>query len=254
MGHRRDFGADGKYLTLLLMEEKMVRHTSFAASRRWGWIVILLGGLAWVSIGCNPQSLSMIMMPWTDNKAAPEYKLFSDKKTIKLVILANFRLEGRSMPQEIVPAEHELAESVSQFFNKRCLENKQKIEIVSHMKVRDFQVKDPDANPIEIGKHFKADYVLELDINSLSVYAKIQPKMFKGSAEIEANLYKMDAKEGEYKVFTKNIASEYPVSRPPVEANGASPVPFRRAFITELGREISRLFIPFDPEEKKMMK
>ncbi len=62
----------------------------------WRWALVLCGGLAWLSIGCSPQSLTMFLLPFDDNKKEPDYKLFPDKKffaegpEIKLVVLANF--------------------------------------------------------------------------------------------------------------------------------------------------------------------
>ena len=58
--------------------ENMWKQTSSAVTAArsrygWRWILILIGGLAWVSIGCSPQTLSVFLMPFTDNNTPPEY-------------------------------------------------------------------------------------------------------------------------------------------------------------------------------------
>ena len=83
---------------------------------RWRWIMVLIGLTSWISIGCTPASLTMMLMPWMDNKLDPEYKLFAADKELTVVILSNF-----AQPQlhpDPQPAEMELAEKVFPELNK----------------------------------------------------------------------------------------------------------------------------------------
>lgn len=219
--------------------------------RRFGWSLVLVGGLAWLSIGCSPATLSMLMMPWSDNKIDPEYKLFADSKEINLVILSNFaQSEFRA---EINPADTELAARVAEFLRKRCNENKHKLKIVPHTQVRNFQEKEQSSgefSAMEAGKHFKADFVLDLTIQSLSLFEKNSyPKMFRGSTEISVNLYKMNVKEGDNKVFSKDYRTEYP-SRGPIDAGNSNPASFRNLLLAKVARDVTKMLIAFPPEER----
>src|SRR5947208_2436748 len=94
----------------------------------WRWFLVLLGGLSWLSIGCSPQTLSMFLMPFTDNKVDPEYKLFAADKEVTLVILSNFK--DAQFQEEIRKADTELADQVSQFLRNRCEANKHKLKLI----------------------------------------------------------------------------------------------------------------------------
>jgi hypothetical protein len=222
----------------------------------WRWFLVLFGGLSWLSIGCTPGSMSMLLMPFTDNKTDPtEYKLFPTDKEVTLVVMANFK--ESQFQEELRKADTELVDQVSQFLRKRCEENKHKLKLIPQAQVRSFQLKqlaEGDLDPVEIGRKFKADYVLQLEIESFSIYEpKSYPKMFRGRADIAITLYKVKTKEsddGHIVSGPKNYIPEYPSSKGPVPAEGANPNHFRRLFLEKAGREITRMFIAYPPEEK----
>ena len=84
----------------------------------WRWLLVLLGGVSWLSIGCNPQSLSMMLMPFNgDNSVEPEYKLFVKDKEIALAIVSNFARP--EIHPDLQAADAELAEQVATAFRKR---------------------------------------------------------------------------------------------------------------------------------------
>jgi hypothetical protein len=217
---------------------------------RWRWIMVLIGFISWISLGCSPASISMMLMPWMDDKLDPEYKLFAQDKELTLVILANF-----SPPQlhpDLQPVEMELPEKVASFLRKRCAENKHKLKIVPYAEARTYQVKqlvEGNPSPLEVGKKFKADYVLDLCIHSVSLYEKrSSPPLFRGEAEIAVTLYKVDAKDGDHNVFSKTYRGEGSLN--PFDAGGTSPATFRAAFLTKMSGDISKMFIAYPPQER----
>ena len=224
-------------------------------SRRLGWTLVAVGCLAWLSIGCSPASLSMLLMPFSDNKIDPEYKLFAASKELKLVILSNF--SNPEFREDVLAAENELADRVAEYMRKRCTENSHKIKIVSQVEVRNFQQKEGTTGDLfakEVGKKFKADYVLDLNIQSMNLYEKNTfPKMFRGTTQIAVSLYKIDGKDGEQKPFSKLIQSEYPGARGPIPADNSSASAFRNLFLTKVSRDLTKLLIAFPPEERMMM-
>ncbi len=229
----------------------------------WRWFLVLLGGLSWLSIGCSPQTLTMFMLPFEDNKAEPEYKLFPDKKLfaegkeIKLVVLSSFA--RTELKPDIMPAAHELADVVSEHLRLRCQANKRTLKIVPQAEVRNFEMKElnteGDVSPLDIGKKFKADFVLDMSIEKFGLFQeKSYPRMFGGSAQINIKLYKMDNKGENPVVFTKSYAATYTGSRGDslMEVGNSNPAEFRHLFMSKrLGPDISRLFISYDPDETK---
>jgi hypothetical protein len=217
---------------------------------RWRWIMVLAGFLSWVSLGCNPATLNFLVMPWVDNNLPPEYKLFAEGKEVTLVILSSFA-QSQVNP-DIVPAEMELAEKLSTAFHQRCAANKHKLKIVPFAEASSYQMKqlvEGNPNPIEIGKKFKADFVLDMNIQSFSLYEKkaVTP-LFRGETEIALHLYKVDAKNGDHKVFSKIYRGEGAPT--PFDAGNTSASTFRDAFLSKTAKEISKTFIAYPPEER----
>jgi hypothetical protein len=217
---------------------------------RWRWLLVMFGFFSWISLGCNPATLSMLMIPWVDNKLDPEYKLFAEGKELTLVIVSNFA--SPQLQPDLQPAEMELAEKLSSFLRKRCVENKHKIKIVPYAEVRSYQVKqwvDGNPSPLDIGKKFKADFVLDLNIQSMSLYEKraVTP-LFRGETEITINLYKVNATDGDHKVYNKDYRGEGAPT--PFDAGTTSAATFRGMFLTKVSRDISKLFIAYPPEER----
>jgi hypothetical protein len=216
------------------------------------WLLVLFGGLSWLSIGCTPQSLSMFLMPFTDNKTDPtEYKLFASDKEVTLVVLANFK--ESQFQEDIRKADTELADQVSQYLRKRCEENKNKLKLIPQAQVRSMQLKQlaaDELDPVEMGKKFKADFVLHLEIDRLQIYEpKSYPKMFRATTQINVNLYATKTKDTEdaHPVRDKLYVVEFP--KEAIQAEGISAAQFRRQFLDKAGREISRMFIAFPPDE-----
>jgi hypothetical protein len=216
------------------------------------WLLVAFGFLSWISIGCNPATISWMLMPWMDNKIDPEYKLFAKDKELTLVITSNFR--HSHFEPELIGADIELGDKLAQFFRKRCQENKHKLKIVPQAEVRSQQLKllaGGGSSPLELGKHFKADYVLELDIRSFSIYEKNSfPKMFRGVSEITVNLHKVEDKDGEHLPFMREFRAEYPGSNRPIDASSTNPSSFRNLFLTKIARDVSKMFIAFPQEER----
>jgi hypothetical protein len=217
---------------------------------RWRWLMVLFGFVSWMSLGCNPQTLSFLAMPWSDNKMDPDYKLFAQDKELTVVILSNFA--HPQLHPDLQPAEMELAEKVATAMRERCSANKHKLKIVPYAEVRGYQVKqwvEGNPNPLQVGKKFKADFVIDMSIQSLSLYEKrSSPPLFRGQAEISVNLFKVDVKDGDHKVFNKDYRGEG--SPTPFDAGSTSPATFRASFLSKMARDISKMFIAYPTDEK----
>jgi hypothetical protein len=235
----------------------MDKHTSAPSRVGWRWILVLIGGAAWLSVGCSPQSLSALLLPFADTSLPPEYQLFSSDKEITLAIVSNFnKLETNA---QIQTANVELAELLADIMRKRCTDNKNKIKIIPDAQVRSQesklrQLNGGDPTPLEIGAKLKADYVLDLAINSMSLYEKITyPPMYHGKTNLMLTLYKVDAKEGEHKVFGKEFMRVHPRDTGAIDSTAMNPSMYRTVFLMHVADDISMMFLSYPPEDRKKL-
>jgi hypothetical protein len=222
--------------------------------RRRTWLALFLNGIL-LSFGCSPSSLTMFLAGITDDKMPPEKGIIeSKKKEVTVAVMASFsHLEDRP---EVLPADAEMAELVAQHMRLRCQANKEKLKLIPVAQVRSFQNKVGERNgvsAVDVGKHFKTDYVVFLDINALSLYEKKSyGQLYRGTTDIEISLYDMHKEEGEYKTFTKLYRCEYPGTGPQ-DAGSFSQVQFRSLFLTKVAREVSKIFIAYPSDERTEM-
>src|SRR5207253_506396 len=151
----------------------------------WLWAALFLS-MAGLVIGCNPQTLNFLLMPWVDDREQPKCKLVcADKKEVMVAIVTTFaNLETRP---EMLPIESELSDRLAADMRKRAAANKEKIKFVPTSKVRSLmnQSAGNTLSPQEIGRKLKADFVINLEINSISLYEKGSfNQLFRGKTEI----------------------------------------------------------------------
>ncbi|MBI3821390.1 MAG: hypothetical protein HY289_01775 [Planctomycetes bacterium] len=222
----------------------------------WRWVLVLIGGMAWVSLGCSPQTLSMFLMPFADTSIDPEYKLFKADKEINLAIVSRFvRLDTHP---DALGADVELAEHVAEKLRERCKENKHRLKIIPAAQVRSQEAKlrqlTGDASAAEIGRSLKADFVLDLSVRSFSLYEDISNwKMFRGRANLAINLHKLDGKDGEQNVFNKAFLRVHPRDSGPFDAGNLNPLTYRTEFLKIVANDISKMLIAYPPNEKRTL-
>lgn len=219
--------------------------------RGWKWTAFLLGTL-WVSVGCGPANLAMLLVPFSDDRVPPKCKLAA-KKEITVCLVTHFAsLETRS---DVIPAEAELAELFAQQLRKRAEVNKERIKIVPPAKVRSFQNRADFAarSLYDVGKHFEADYVVSLEIANLSLYEKASHQMlYRGNTEIAVNVIDMKKPAGEGTIFTEHYRREYP-SGGPRDASEGSVARFRAIFLNTVAGDLARLFTAYPSDELRAM-
>lgn len=200
---------------------------------------------AFLCMGCSLLSVPVFLLSGMNPKHEAKYKLASkDKdKEVKLVILAFGSLETRP---EFLRADRELSSLLSRELQKQFKENKEKVTIVPTSQVEKYKDEHPNwhaLNPVEIGEHFKADYVIDLGVESLSLYEPGSGnQLFRGRAEIAITV--VDAKEpGADPVYREQYICEYPKTRGPIPASdGSNPQQFRLAFLQHVAKQLSWRF------------
>ena len=216
--------------------------------RSWKWTALLLGTL-WVSIGCTPATISYFFLPST---VPPVCKL-AKKKEVTVCIVTNFAsLETRS---EAIHADRELAETFADQLRNRAKENREKIKVVSPDKVRAYQIEGELAGRSlhDIGTHFKADYVIALDVNQLSLYEHgSSQQLYRGVTDLNIQVIDVSQAVGEATIFKDAYRREFPTSGPRA-ASDMSIGQFRGMFLNAVATDLARKFTAYPIESRHVM-
>jgi hypothetical protein len=223
------------------------------ASRRW-LAAALLVGAALAANGCTPTSLGYLLMLGQDPMIDPMCPL-TDKdnknKEVKVVIIVD---GGVNFSPELAQVDQVLATKLADILRERCKTNKEKVTVVPSFKVEAFRQRQRDWRSLsaqEIGKHFGADYVINLDIGKMSLYEeKSRSSFYRGRAEIAIKVIKVNAPEGEGLYYSKEyVCQEYPRAYP-VETTSFGVGVFRQQFLNHVAEELSREFTAYPSERK----
>ena len=206
-------------------------------------------------VGCNPQTLNFLLMPFVDDKDPPKLcKIASpDKKEVTVAIVTTFaNLETRP---EMLPIESDLSDRLAAEMRRRSIANKEKVKFIPTAKVRSLmnQTAGNTLSPREIGKKLKADVVINLEINSISLYEKGSfNQLFRGKTEIAITCVELTkpADEGTHQVI---YSHEYPGARGPIDAGNSSVLEFRTKFLDVIAQDVARYFIAYSSEENRRM-
>ncbi|MFO0966502.1 MAG: hypothetical protein U0793_13080 [Gemmataceae bacterium] len=220
--------------------------------RRLWWLAGAMVFMA-VALGCTPSTLSMLLVPFSDDKLPAKCKLKKDKGESTVVVYAQFA--RGDVPLDLEPSASELADVFAMHLKQRCAANKEKIVIVPPSKVRSYLNNrfGEAVNDKELGEHFKADYVIRFEIQSLSLYVRGSAKgLFQGEANVEVAVTDAKAPEGEGRIFSEVYRRSYPKSGPK-DAQGASSLQFRTMFVNRMGKDLSSWFTAFPSDETKEM-
>ncbi len=213
-------------------------------------ITILLG-LATMAIGCGPASLAFMFMPFVDERVQPKCKLASADKEITVVIASRF--ENLEIRPEVAPTDQELAEMLTQELRKRFKDNKEKVKIEPPVRVRPHlsKLKSWDASSlVQLGEHFKADYVIALNIQNMSlVMPNTYNSLYKGRADVEVIVYDIHRSALEPILLKDSFRCEYPTTKE-VDVSTTSPQGFRNRFIGRMSRDLARWFTAYPSDQK----
>jgi len=214
-----------------------------APARRWR-LVGLLVAVVVATAGCNPiTSMYFLAAGGQDPKMEPDCKLASDDKhkEVKIVILTYCPLEMR---RELLGADRELSSLVGQKLTEEAKANKEQMSVVTSSKVQRYKDEHPNwqtMGPEEIGRYFRADYVVDLEIETLTLYQPLSNnQILRGNAEISVTVHDLH-KPGEEPMFHNEYSCEYPRSRE-VPISDCSPQKFRLQFLTRVATDLSWFF------------
>ena len=220
------------------------------ASRRWRRAALILGTIV-LSFGCSPLNTLSFLMPG-DTRTPPECPLVTkEKKEVKIVVIASST--GLDPRPETYGAEQDLAERLIQVLKKSFAEDREKVTFVPNYQVRSYQNKTTTAQtPYEVGKHFQADRVINLEVGPISLYKDGSARqLFFGRIELSLTCTDMSKPREEGPVYRQEYIQEYPRSGE-IAADGSNPAFFRARFLDYVARDLGHFFTPFDEVDRKM--
>jgi hypothetical protein len=98
-------------------------------------------------------------------------------------------------------------------------------------------------DPVDVGKHFQADFVIDLEIGNLSLYEPGSAnQLYRGQVD-EINVRVVDVeKPEEGPIYEEAYSCSYPKTRGPVPVTDGNARGFRQAFLSHIAKELSWRF------------
>jgi hypothetical protein len=217
-------------------------------SRRW-ILGAVAAGLAVSVVGCDMGTLTYFLSPEQRLPAKIKHLASDDpKKEPRVLILTYGGLETRA---EFIHADRQLAELLTRNLRDLAEPEKEKINIVPPRKVEEFKNAHPNWKEMEvsqIGRKFGADYVIYLEINSLSLYEPGNGNtLYRGRANLLVSL--VDVNRPDETPMQENYVCTFPSdARGPVPVTDVLPTQFRQAFMEHVARQLSWYFSKYPRE------
>jgi hypothetical protein len=201
--------------------------------------LLLVGAL---TAGCQLMAIPYFFLPGMDPKEEASCPLVSKEKdkTVRVLILSQASLETRP---EFLRVDRDLAQMLAQAMADGFKKNKEKVVLVKNSQIEMFKDEHPNwkaMGAVEIGRQFKADYVIELTVNQISLYEPgSYNTFFRGRCDISLVTHDtLHSSEGP--IWRKEYSTEYPKARGPIDAGtNGNVAQFRQQFLTVVARELS---------------
>jgi hypothetical protein len=209
-------------------------------SRLFALLALLI--LVAAQSGCNAVMLAgyLIGGPPTsdpDFHVRTKQELDGGKKKKNVVLVYCYAPKELKWDNESV--DYDLAKHVAH----RLLQNK--IKVIDPDQVYAWLDKnDKWRKTAELGKHFKVDYVVHIDVKDYSLYEATSTNLYRGRADIIVNVVKMNEDKTDGKVIYTNPVKSFFPTQAPVDTSQMSFAEFRKHYLSALSEEIGRLFYP----------
>jgi hypothetical protein len=202
-----------------------------------GVLVVVAG------MGCNPLTTMYFMMVGVENKATPEFQLAKEKnKEVRVLVIAYSGPDGQT---EQVGVDHQIGVEFTRQLDGLCKANKERVKVVPYHKVEKFKNDNPGWKTMgmdEIGRQFDVDYVIDVEIEAMSLYKPGSRKtLFLGSSRIDVSAIDLHkAQDGP--AYHQTLTIPYPSSRGEIPVGDDNPDSFRERFVRRIATDLSWKF------------
>jgi hypothetical protein len=190
-----------------------------------------------------------------ENKEPAEFQRLAsddDKKETKVVIWTYTGLDPRP---ETAQVDRQLAEALAQQIRQMTEENREKVTIVKPRLVEEYKNTNPNwksLDPEQVGRYFKADYVIGLEIDQFSLYEpKAYQTLYRGRTHILVSL--VDVHNPDETQQPREFTDIYPGD---LRGGVDTDVPvtlFRQQFVSHIARRMSFYFVNHQKRDRVMV-
>jgi hypothetical protein len=247
---------EARHIPFILHPSSFILSKEREAMRAFdGLLLALLVGAAVAASGCDPKTVAYFLMPEAREEALIKHLASADPKKEPRVAILTYgsALETRA---EFIQADRQLAEKLADELKARASADDEKLFVLPQRKVEAFKSSHPNwpqMDLYQVGRALAVDYVIYLEIDSLSLYEKNSlNQTLRGRAEIRVSLAetnKPDESQGQ-----TLLTSTYPS-----DARGGVPISdtnrevFRRDFLGYVAKELSCHFARFPKRTRQFV-
>lgn len=208
-------------------------------TRRRAFLAAGLAGLGTIAgIGCANPAASMYFLFRGDEKVPAEHPMppHGEQKEVTVAILTS---TTGSLPMDFAGVDRDLGSLVGKAMTETTKGDKVPVHVVDPAKIdrakaspgRDWRT----VPPADIGKQVGADYVLDLTVTNMSIFApELGREYYSGKADIQVVVYDCAAKDGApYRQYVHH--SKYPTK----STEAMTPAGYRQVFLHRLANEIA---------------
>ena len=214
------------------------------------WGLATLGLAALAAAGCTPASLGYLLR---DQKAKPENPLpaVKDKKEITVLVMAS-KSSALGMDPMFATIDREMPGLIGRQLVGDTKNDKHPIVVIDQSALEKWKTNSGGdwrtSSPSVVGKKLGADYVIDVTVNSMSVFQPELAREFcKGKASVDVVVFDCSQADKKLQEYTHN-------STQPERSTGAmSPKDYAKWFTERLGKEIAFRHIPSDSNERLAM-
>ncbi len=206
--------------------------------------------------GSNPIVLVAYLLNNGDPKSSAEYPLKPrpkhEKEEVKVVVLASCDPSCMS-EADLIGIDRMVGSEFISLLESRCKDNKELVTVLKTQALDDFKRKHVDwkaMHPIEIGKQLKADYVIEIEVVTVSIYEpRSQHQLYKGQATISVKAYDTSKQNQDPAFNPAEFNIDYPPGRP-VSSDDMQLTTFRQKFTKYIAAKLVIKFADSTAEQK----
>jgi hypothetical protein len=207
-------------------------------------MVLTLGVIA--GMGCNPILMTAYLFNNDDPKMPADFALKPqpkhEKEDVKIVVLTSC---APGITPEMIGVDRLLAAEFIPLLEARCRENKEKVTVLKSAPIDEYKKNEPEwrnQHPTEIAKHFKADYVIDIEVLDIEMFEPgTRREQMKGRAKVAVAAYDLSKKLKEPAYNPPEFNFEYPKTHM-VSRFDEPPSTFRQKFIKRIAAD---LVLPF---------
>ena len=185
--------------------------------------------------------MAYFLFPEAKHEAEMKQLASDDNKEVRVAILT-YSTDLETRP-ELIQADRQLSEMLAHKLVELCQANNENVTLVNPHKVEEFKISHPnwqqEPNLSAIGRQFKADYLIYIEISRLSMYENgSKQTLYHGQASLSVQV--VDVSKPDESPLPKQVSFVYPDARGPIPVEDMQPMEFRQKFLGYLAWRLAR--------------